>query len=42
MSTIESILTENRVFPPSQAFSAQATVPSMAAYQALCAQAAAD
>jgi acetyl-CoA synthetase len=42
MSNITSVLTENRVFPPSAAFSASARVPSMAAYKALCAKAEAD
>jgi len=42
MSTIESVLQENRVFPPSEAFQAQANVSGMEAYQALCARAAAD
>jgi acetyl-CoA synthetase len=42
MSTIESVLVENRVFPPSEAFKAQATISGMEAYQALCDAAAAD
>ncbi|MDP2787214.1 MAG: acetate--CoA ligase [Pseudomonadota bacterium] len=43
MSTsIESVLHENRVFNPSPAFVAQANVSGMDAYQALCAEAAAD
>ena len=33
---------ENRVFPPSEAFVAQANVSGMAAYQALCAEAEQD
>lgn len=39
---IESVLTENRVFHPSDAFKAQANVSGMEAYQALCAEAEAD
>ncbi len=39
MSSIESVLTENRVFEPSADVLQQATVGSMAAYQALCAEA---
>ena len=39
---IESVLTENRVFNPPAAFSANAAIPSMAAYQALCDEAARD
>ena len=42
MATIESILQENRVFAPSPAFVAQANVPGMEAYRALCAKAEAD
>ena len=43
MSThIESNLNENRVFPPDAAFTAQANVSGMAAYQALCQEAAHD
>ncbi len=43
MSTsIESVLHEHRVFPPSEAFQAQATLSGMEAYQALCAEAEAD
>jgi acetyl-CoA synthetase len=42
MSHIESVLHENRSFPPSSEFQARANVPGMAAYQALTAQAAAD
>jgi acetyl-CoA synthetase len=42
MSTIESVLQETRVFPPSEAFVAQANVSGMATYQALCARAEAD
>ncbi len=40
--SIESVLHENRVFEPSDAFKQQATVSGMAAYNALCAEAAAD
>src|SRR5688500_11831178 len=39
---IESVLTENRVFHPSEAFKAQANVSGMDAYHALCAAAEAD
>jgi acetyl-CoA synthetase len=35
-ATIESVLQESRVFPPSPQFVAQANVSGMAAYQALC------
>jgi acetyl-CoA synthetase len=42
MSHIESVLHENRVFPPSSEFIAQANVSGLAAYHELCAQAAAD
>ncbi|MEQ1667786.1 MAG: acetate--CoA ligase [Sulfuriferula sp.] len=42
MSHIESVLHENRSFPPSSAFQAQANVSGLAAYQALTTQAAAD
>ncbi|MEW6679242.1 MAG: acetate--CoA ligase [Pseudomonadota bacterium] len=42
MSTIESVLQENRVFPPSEAFQAQAHISGMAAYQALVDAANAD
>ena len=41
-STIESVLNENRVFPPSPEFVAQANVSGMAAYRALCDEAARD
>ncbi len=41
-STIESILQEQRVFEPSESFSAAARIPSMAAYQKLYDEAAAD
>lgn len=39
MSTIESVLVEKRVFPPSAQFQQQANVPGMEAYRELCAQA---
>ena len=42
MASIESILTETRVFPPADAFVKQANVSGMAAYQALCHQAETD
>ncbi|MDD5242127.1 MAG: acetate--CoA ligase [Sulfuricella sp.] len=42
MSSIESVMTENRVFEPSEAFKAQANVKGMEGYQALCAQAEKD
>ncbi|MDB5875659.1 MAG: hypothetical protein JWQ07_5101, partial [Ramlibacter sp.] len=32
-SSIESVLQENRVFPPSPEFVRQANIPGMAAYQ---------
>jgi acetyl-CoA synthetase len=38
-SGIESVLQENRVFPPSEAFVKQANVSGMAAYKAMCAEA---
>jgi len=40
--TIESVLQENRVFPPSDAFVKQANVPGMEAYRKLCAGAEKD
>ena len=40
--SIESVLQENRVFPPSAAFAKQAAVPSMAAYHKLYAEAEKD
>lgn len=40
--SIESVLHENRVFQPSDAFKEQATVSGMDAYRALCAEAEAD
>ncbi|HQS02522.1 MAG: acetate--CoA ligase [Halothiobacillus sp. 24-54-40] len=42
MNNLESILTENRVFPPNPAFAAHARIGSRAAYDALVAEAAAD
>ena len=42
MSTIESVLNETRIFPPSDAFVKQANVASIAAYQAMCTEAATD
>jgi acetyl-CoA synthetase len=42
MSSIESVLTENRVFPPSEAFVKNAAVSGMEAYKALRAQAEQD
>jgi acetyl-CoA synthetase len=41
-TNIESILHEERLFPPSPEFSHGAHIQSIAAYEALCAQAAAD
>ncbi|MDD5403132.1 MAG: acetate--CoA ligase [Sulfuricella sp.] len=42
MASIESILNETRLFPPSDAFRAQANVSGIEAYRALCAQAEQD
>ncbi|HEY6280178.1 MAG TPA: acetate--CoA ligase [Burkholderiales bacterium] len=42
MSTIESVLVETRVFPPSPAFVKQANVSGMEAYHKLCAEAERD
>jgi acetyl-CoA synthetase len=42
MSTIESVLHENRQFPPPAVFAAGATVSGMDAYRALCAEAERD
>ncbi|WP_407276177.1 acetate--CoA ligase [Halothiobacillus sp. DCM-1] len=42
MSNLESILTENRIFPPNPAFSARARIDSKAAYDRLVAEAEAD
>jgi acetyl-CoA synthetase len=41
-STIESVLQENRIFPPAEAFSRQAAIPSMEAYRKLCDEAERD
>jgi acetyl-CoA synthetase len=41
-ATIESVLHESRVFPPSEAFVKQANISGMAAYNALCAEAEKD
>ncbi|MFZ5483307.1 MAG: acetate--CoA ligase [Pseudomonadota bacterium] len=41
-NTIESVMHETRVFPPSEAFVAQANISGMAAYKAMCAEAEAD
>ncbi len=41
-SAIESVLQENRVFPPSEAFVKQANISGMAAYKAMCAEAERD
>ncbi|HVS27374.1 MAG TPA: acetate--CoA ligase [Burkholderiales bacterium] len=42
MSTIESVLRETRVFPPSPAFVKQANISGMGAYNKLCAEAERD
>ncbi|MDE2605342.1 MAG: acetate--CoA ligase [Burkholderiales bacterium] len=42
MSAIESVLVENRVFPPSEATVKAARISGMAAYQALCQEAERD
>ena len=39
MSAIESVSTESRVFPPSDAVVKKATISGMAAYEALCKEA---
>ncbi|MGE5026945.1 MAG: AMP-binding protein, partial [Betaproteobacteria bacterium] len=39
MSSIESVMTENRVFEPAEVFKAQANVKGMEGYRALCEQA---
>ncbi|GKS74096.1 acetate--CoA ligase [Acidovorax sp. SUPP950] len=41
-STIESVLVENRVFPPSEALQKAARISGMAGYDALCAEAEQD
>ncbi|MGH8684444.1 MAG: AMP-binding protein, partial [Nitrosospira sp.] len=40
--TIESVLQETRVFPPSEAFVKQANISGMDAYRSLCAEAEKD
>ena len=42
MSAIESVLVENRVFPPSEAFVKAARISGMPAYEALCREAEQD
>jgi acetyl-CoA synthetase len=42
LSAIESVLVENRVFPPSEALVQSARISGMAGYNALCAEAATD
>jgi acetyl-CoA synthetase len=42
MSTILSVLQENRIFPPRDAFARQANIPSMEAYEKLCEEAGRD
>ena len=42
MSNIESVSHETRVFPPPEGFAKQANISGMAAYQALCDEAARD
>jgi len=42
MATIESVLSETRVFPPSEAFRKNAAVSGMEAYRALCREAEQD
>ena len=42
MSSIESVSTESRVFPPSEATVKKATISGMAAYEALCKEAETD
>ena len=39
MSAIESVLTENRIFPPTEAVMKRATISGRAAYDALCKEA---
>ncbi len=41
-SSIESVMRETRVFPPSEAFVKQANISGMAAYQAMCSEAERD
>ena len=40
--TIESVLVENRVFPPTPSQAAHARIQGMAGYEALCAEAQRD
>ncbi|HQR03011.1 MAG: acetate--CoA ligase [Proteobacteria bacterium] len=42
MATIESVLHENRVFPPAEAIVRNATISGMPAYEALCREAESD
>ena len=42
MSAIESVLVENRVFPPSEATVKAARISGMPAYEAMCAEASRD
>lgn len=42
MSAIESVLVENRVFPPSEAAAKNARISGMAAYEAMCKEAESD
>ncbi|RZJ16237.1 MAG: acetyl-coenzyme A synthetase, partial [Haliea sp.] len=42
MSAIESVLVENRVFPPADAVVQAARISGMPAYEALCAEAEKD
>jgi acetyl-CoA synthetase len=42
MSSIESVVTESRVFPPADAVVQKATISGMAAYEALCKEAEKD
>ncbi len=42
MSSIESVVTESRVFPPADAVVKKATISGMAAYEALCKEAEQD
>ena len=42
MSAIESVLVENRVFPPSEAIVKSARISGMAAYEAMCQEASQD
>ena len=42
MSAIESVMQEHRVFNPPESFAKHAAIPSMEAYNALCAEAEQD